>query len=31
MEGAFAARGKLLSEASLDDMEREWQRVKADS
>jgi MazG family protein len=31
MEGAFAARGKLLSDASLDEMEREWQRVKADS
>jgi ATP diphosphatase len=31
MEGAFAARGKLLSDASLDEMERGWQRVKADS
>jgi len=31
MEGAFAARGKLLSDASLHEMEREWQRVKATS
>jgi hypothetical protein len=28
MERAFAARGKLLPEATLDEMEEEWQRVK---
>jgi nucleoside triphosphate diphosphatase len=28
MEQAFAARGKLLGEATLDEMEAEWQRVK---
>ncbi|HVZ24309.1 MAG TPA: nucleoside triphosphate pyrophosphohydrolase [Vicinamibacterales bacterium] len=29
MEGAFAARGRALSEVTLEDMEHEWQRVKA--
>ena len=29
MEHALAARGKPLSEATLDEMEAEWQRVKA--
>lgn len=29
MERAFVARGKLLSDATLDEMETEWQRVKA--
>jgi ATP diphosphatase len=28
MEGAFGARGKALSEVTLDQMEEEWQRVK---
>ena len=31
MERAFAARGKLLSEATLPEMEDEWQRVKRSS
>ena len=30
MERAFAARGRLLSEATLTEMEAEWQRVKTD-
>jgi MazG family protein len=29
MERAFAARGRLLTDATLDEMEQEWQRVKA--
>jgi len=28
MERAFAAQGRLLSDANLDEMEEEWQRVK---
>ncbi|MGH7551887.1 MAG: nucleoside triphosphate pyrophosphohydrolase [Longimicrobiales bacterium] len=28
MEGAFVSRGKPLNEATLDEMEAEWQRVK---
>jgi MazG family protein len=28
VERAFAARGRTLSEATLDEMEREWERVK---
>ena len=31
MERAFVARGQILSEATLDAMEEEWQRVKAAS
>src|ERR1051325_9255459 len=31
MERAFAARGRLLGEATLSEMEEEWQRVKASS
>jgi MazG family protein len=31
MERAFAARGQLLSDATLNQMEEEWQRVKASS
>ena len=31
MERAFAERGQALPEASLADMEREWQRVKANA
>lgn len=29
MEGAFASRGRALSDATLEEMEAEWQRVKA--
>jgi MazG family protein len=29
MERAFSARGRMLSEATLSEMEEEWQRVKA--
>jgi MazG family protein len=28
LEGAFASRGRPLSEATLDEMEAEWQRIK---
>jgi uncharacterized protein YabN with tetrapyrrole methylase and pyrophosphatase domain len=28
MERAFAARGRMLSDATLEEMEAEWQRVK---
>lgn len=31
MERAFAVRGQRLTDATLDQMEEEWQRVKADS
>ena len=31
MERAFTGRGRMLSDASLDEMEEEWQRVKASS
>jgi tetrapyrrole methylase family protein / MazG family protein len=31
MERAFAARGKLLPDATLDEMEQEWQTVKRDT
>ena len=31
MERAFVARGQLLSDATLEEMEAEWQRVKRDS
>lgn len=31
MERAFASRGRMLSEATLEEMEAEWQRVKAAS
>jgi hypothetical protein len=31
MERAFAARGQLLSDVTLDAMESEWQKVKATS
>jgi MazG family protein len=31
MERAFAAQGRLLSDASLSEMEEEWQRVKSSS
>ncbi len=31
MEHAFAERGKTLSEATLEEMEAEWQRVKANA
>jgi MazG family protein len=31
IERAFAARGRLLTDVTLDDMEQEWQRVKATS
>jgi MazG family protein len=31
MEHAFASRGQLLSDATLDEMEAEWRRVKRDS
>jgi nucleoside triphosphate diphosphatase len=29
MERAFTARGRLLTDATLDEMEQEWQKVKA--
>ena len=29
MERAFSTRGRILSEATLNEMEEEWQRVKA--
>jgi ATP diphosphatase len=31
MERAFAERGRLLGEATLTEMEEEWQRVKSSS
>jgi ATP diphosphatase len=31
MERAFVARGRLLSDATLDEMEQEWQKGKGDS
>jgi MazG family protein len=31
MERAFAGRGQKLTDASLDEMEREWQRIKAET
>jgi len=31
MERAFGARGQLLSDSTLNQMEEEWQRVKATS
>ena len=31
MERAFAARGRMLGDATLSEMEEEWQRVKAAS
>jgi hypothetical protein len=31
MERALSARGRILSEATLNEMEEEWQRVKAAS
>jgi uncharacterized protein YabN with tetrapyrrole methylase and pyrophosphatase domain len=29
VEGAFAARGRALGDTTLEEMEQEWQRVKA--
>jgi ATP diphosphatase len=31
MERAFAARGRLLTDATLDEMEQEWQKVKKET
>jgi len=31
MERAFATRGRLLTDATLDEMEQEWQKVKKET